>query len=85
MSALRKRVDGLEAQLPPDPDALFIERIVVTPDTQAEWVHSLWGDGVRLVRASDESESRFRARFEAAHRPVAEAKRASINARHKEV
>ena len=79
MSALRKHVDGLEAQLPPDPDALFIERIVVTPDTQAEWVHSLWGDGVRLVRASDESEIRFRARFEAAHRPVAQAKRNTLN------
>ncbi len=75
MSVLRKRIDGLEAGMPSEPEKLFIERIVVRPDTRTEWVHSLWGDGVGLVRASDESESQFRARFEAAHRPVAEAKR----------
>ena len=84
MSSLRKRIDGLEAQVSSAPETLFIERLLVTPGTQAEWLHSLYGDGVRLVRVSDESESQFRARFETAHRPVAQAIRNRQNAVQKE-
>ncbi len=84
MTTLRKRVDGLEARMPSEPETLFIERIIVTPGAQAERVHSLWGDGVLVVRDSDENESQFRARFMEAHRPVAEARRTPNNSRQEE-